>query len=355
MVRHVYSSQEYCDIHFIYGWSQGNATRALREYVRRFPERRRPDRRVFERTHRRLAEGTLFQGGVGRVPNVENDDDVLDVVRNNRRISVRNAASMLGLPASKVWRVLKRDGQHPYHFTTVQDLIEPIDPRKRLQFCQELLQRRQEAPNFFKRILWTDESTFTRNGIVNFHNDHIWSHENPHGKKTKAFQHKFSVNVWAGIIGDTLIGPIILPDRLNGENYLQFLRTVEPELLDDVPLATRQRGIIYQQDGAPAHYALAVRNWLNINYPDRWIGRDGPILWPPRSPDLTPLDFYLWGFMKAHVYAVRIETKEQLVDRIRQAGELARGNLRRIYMTDAIKGRLEACVRENGGHFEHLL
>ena len=56
--------------------------------------------------------------------------------------------------------------------------------------------------------------------------------------------------------------------------------------------------LLFQQDGAPPHWALHVRDWLNNNLADRWIGRGGPndrnITWPPRSPDLTPLDFYLW-------------------------------------------------------------
>ena len=45
----------------------------------------------------------------------------------------------------------------------------------------------------------------------------------------------------------------------------------------------------------PFHWALTVRESLNNSFPQRWIGRDGPIAWPPRSPDLTPLDFFFWG------------------------------------------------------------
>ena len=58
----------------------------------------------------------------------------------------------------------------------------------------------------------------------------------------------------------------------------------------------------FQQDGAPAHYGLIVRNWLDSKLPGRWIGRRGPIEWPARSTDLTPLDFYIWGYLKQKVY-----------------------------------------------------
>lgn len=60
--------------------------------------------------------------------------------------------------------------------------------------------------------------------------------------------------------------------------------------------------IVFQQDGAPPHFALRVRERLNEKFPGQWIGRGGPILWPPRSPDLSPLDFFLWGYVKDTVY-----------------------------------------------------
>ncbi|GFG36095.1 hypothetical protein Cfor_03668 [Coptotermes formosanus] len=58
----------------------------------------------------------------------------------------------------------------------------------------------------------------------------------------------------------------------------------------------------FQQDGAPPHYHRDVRKCLNTRFPGRWIGRAAPIPWPPRSPDLTPLDFFLWGIVKDRVY-----------------------------------------------------
>lgn len=57
------------------------------------------------------------------------------------------------------------------------------------------------------------------------------------------------------------------------------------------------------QDGAPAHWTLAVRNFLNENLPGGWIGRDSPFIrWPPRSPDLTVVDFFVWGHLKDRLY-----------------------------------------------------
>jgi len=49
----------------------------------------------------------------------------------------------------------------------------------------------------------------------------------------------------------------------------------------------------FQQDGAPPHFALTVRAYLDHTFPGRWIGRSGPLPWPPHSLDLTPCDFWL--------------------------------------------------------------
>jgi hypothetical protein len=60
--------------------------------------------------------------------------------------------------------------------------------------------------------------------------------------------------------------------------------------------------VIWQQDGAPPHYHMDVTRYLNKTFPGRWIGRGGYIPWPLRSPDLTPMDFSFWRFVKDNVY-----------------------------------------------------
>ena len=55
------------------------------------------------------------------------------------------------------------------------------------------------------------------------------------------------------------------------------------------------KNIYYPHDGAAAHKAINVNNWLNKNFSRQWIGCKGPTKCPPRFPDLTPLDFFLFG------------------------------------------------------------
>ncbi|GFX15777.1 DUF4817 domain-containing protein [Trichonephila clavipes] len=68
---------------------------------------------------------------------------------------------------------------------------------------------------------------------------------------------------------------------------------------------------IWQQNGALPHWHSSVRNWLNIIAHNQWTDRKEPpdkacITWPPRSPNLTPCDFYLWGLIKDYVYIPRL-------------------------------------------------
>jgi hypothetical protein len=51
----------------------------------------------------------------------------------------------------------------------------------------------------------------------------------------------------------------------------------------------------------------------------RWISRCGPLAWPPLSPDLTPLDFFLWSYVKNIIYQVKVNDLQNLKARIRDA------------------------------------
>ncbi|KAJ4435403.1 hypothetical protein ANN_18018 [Periplaneta americana] len=84
---------------------------------------------------------------------------------------------------------------------------------------------------------------------------------------------------------------------------------------EDTPLINRQH-IHFLHGGAPAHFSRTARRYLERRFPDRWIGRGGPIAWPPRSPDLNPLDFYLWGRLKSLVYSSPVPDLESLRNRI---------------------------------------
>ncbi|KAL3287437.1 hypothetical protein HHI36_001908 [Cryptolaemus montrouzieri] len=91
--------------------------------------------------------------------------------------------------------------------------------------------------------------------ITNLHNEHMYSVKNPH------HQNQFKINAWISVIDNFIIGPVVIPDPLNGEAYLNFLQETLPDLLDDIPLILRAE--MFMHDGAPPHFTLAVREFLH--------------------------------------------------------------------------------------------
>ncbi|EZA62615.1 hypothetical protein X777_07429 [Ooceraea biroi] len=112
----------------------------------------------------------------------------------------------------------------------------------------------------------------------------------------------------------------------------------------------------FMHDGAPAHFSRVARDHLNRNYGQRWIGRGGQVAWPPRSPDMNPLDFYLWGHVKSMVYRNAPNNIADLRQRIIHGFEDIRRDpnvFQRV--RDSFDRRIRACIRAEGGHFEHFL
>lgn len=355
-----FSNSEYADMHFIYGQADGNALEAVRRYQARYPNRRQPSANTFSRLHQRLHETGVLQpkfADCGRYRTqriTDAEDDILQMVDEDPSLSTRNIARDTGVSRHTVWRTLHENLLYPYHLQRVQ-CLRPEDYPRRVEFCEWLLQRHRQDQEFISKILFTDEATFTRRGIANYHNYHIWADENPHQTRNARFQEEFSINVWLGICGDHLIGPHLLPSRLSGVSFLSFLENDLPGLLEDLPLALRQT-MWFLLDGAPPHFAVAVRNWLNEHYRARWIGRNGAVDWSPRSPDLNMLDFYGWGTIKQIVYASEVNNAEELWQRVQAACAQIREDPETFArVRNSLVHRAETCVEVEGRHFEQLL
>lgn len=350
-----FSNSEYADFVFCYGKADGNSLAAQRMYAEAFPQRDVPHHTVFNSTFDRLRETGCVnkcRGDRTRGFQQNAEETVLAAVLQDPTTSVRKIAKTKEIPQSQVFRILKHHKLHPYHYTPVQSLHEG-DCEKRIEFCTLMLAKDTQNENFLKKILWTDESIFNREGITNFHNLHFYAQENPHKKLQTKHQNRFSVNVWAGLIGNCVIGPHFLPDRLNATLYMDFLQNELRDALDNLPLATLA-GITFQQDGCPVHSSIVVKNFLNSSFGTNWIGRNGPIKWPPRSPDLTPLDFYVWGRAKELVYNEEIISCNQLKRKIKEAFQTIQEEITLDVTTAEIRRRYVKCTTMHGSHFEHL-
>ena len=102
-----------------------------------------------------------------------------------------------------------------------------------------------------------------------------------------------------------IIGPIFLTDTINSERYRK--NVLEPFVAQ---LSEREiEHAWFQQDGATAHTAVKSLEFLDGIFANRVISRG---IWPARSPDLTPLDYYLWGELKGNVYENNPHTIDEL-------------------------------------------
>jgi hypothetical protein len=109
-------------------------------------------------------------------------------------------------------------------------------------------------------------------------------------------------------------------------------------------------------DGAPAHVSRAVRDVLSNTYHDRRIGSGGPIAWPPRSPDLNPLDLYMRRHLKTLMCATSVDNEQTLLHRTADACQNIR-NYPGIFehMPRSVMICVDLCTEPHGGQFEHLL
>lgn len=131
----------------------------------------------------------------------ENRERILQQVTDNPEGGIRGMKAQLNLSYYAVQRTLKEKKWHDYKLTRVQNL-HPRDNLNRLRFCRYILQRHRRDPNFLLNIVFTDESKFGNEGIWNNRNFHQWAPENPFLTHVAGFQNRFSLNLWAGMVGD---------------------------------------------------------------------------------------------------------------------------------------------------------
>lgn len=351
-----FTFEEKTDMLKLYFINGSDSNTALNEYVRLFPNRRIPHRTLFHRLEENLRQYGRIDGACRSYPNVDLETAILAYVSVDPYASSREVAMQCGTCKSYVLAALRKHGFKPLKIRRVHHIQEG-DLARRAAFCTWLLREKELDAESFARILWTDEASFTNQGWFNRKNTIHWSPHNVREARSGRPQIRFGFNVWCGLIGSKVIGPYIYQGTLTGPRYLEFLQNQFAGYIDDLPLALLQ-GMIFMQDGCPAHGSAAVMSYLQTQFPGRVLARNANIQWPARSPDLTPMDFYFWGKLKDVVYArllcEPLEDVDQLESWVREAiGQIPRFELRSA--TRSVHLRAQLCLAQNGGHFEHLL
>ena len=171
------------------------------------------------------------------------------------------------------------------------------------------------------------------------------------------FQGDNKIMSWAGIVdGKTLeicwmVDDEGCPETVTSACNLDMLKTqVWPEIRAYV---TRQQWW-WQQDSARPYTTNEVLDFVGRKFGGWVISRRSDIDWPVYSPDLNPLDFFLWGYVQSLVRRRKPKTIDELKEAVEDVAasipedmiRASAGNLRR---------HCEACLMVDGGHFEHFL
>ena len=193
---------------------------------------------------------------------------------NSPQKFVRRLSRELEISRQSVHNLLRKRNFKPY-IPRLFHALHDGDADQRVEFSEMFLDLMRNDENFQDKIWWSDEACYKLNGHINRHNCTYWSQENPQVILEKEVNVP-GINVGAAMSSNGIIGPFFFDASATGKRYLNMLETYF------FPQVQQQKDIYFEQDGAPAHYAHCVLEWLDINFNDKRIGRREPFEWPAR-------------------------------------------------------------------------
>jgi hypothetical protein len=273
-----------------------------------------------------------------------------EIIEEKSTSTLAEISNSVSLSKSTVHNILHSElGAKCYKVQTHQELYEE-DWDRRLEMSEKLLPI-IDNPDLENLIFFSDEATFHTSGRVHKQNFRIWGYEKPNYVQQEPL-HSPKINVWCAMSSNCIIGPYFFAEEtINSENYLNMLNNFFYPFLLKKRIATK---IIFQQDGASSHSSKKVTEWLNKKFPNKWIGRRSTLEWAPRSPDLTPLDFFLWGYVKQKVYQEPIANLEDLREKITNTiNSIQQQTIKNAFKE--VSKRLILIQQHNGAHIEQFL
>lgn len=235
-------------------------------------------------------------------------------------------------------RTIRRRLQLTFHLRAYKPAKKPRlsekNRRDRLTFCQRY---RHWTPSMWSRVMFSDETM-----IVQFRPNNRYVRRPPkqrHNQRytTTTVRNAPSAMVWGAICASGRCGLYIIPkgETVRAKNYLQIIQ-------EKVPTFMQIKGTdVFQHDGAPAHTAKIVKNWL----------RDCPFdvltPWPGQSPDLNPIE-NCWVKLKERVAAKQVSSYEELVGAIKSAWTMEIHPEYCEKLVSSMPRRIEACIAAGG-------
>jgi len=340
------------------------------DFQQKFPTSRIPSRQSVRDIAKKFDQSFTLEnqnkGHSGRKRTVRTTEAVQEVQRQlqaerdlasgDHRSSCRR--NQLDLSRATFHRIVKHDMNWMAYKLGKACEISERTKQMRLTMCQYLVSQPQ---CYFRRLLITDEAIFQLNGHVLNRGTNFCYSEARQGRPrhfvTQSIQNPQKIMVFAVMCGlDGKIFPYFFPPgtRLSSREYIATLdNTVLPDLkahYGPINYST----LIYQQDGAACHRSQEALRYLDREFQDRMLalGSHQGVDWSPSSPDLSPLDFYLWAELKKNVYKTPLPTNlDELANKILVAIEniMPQEVMKAIL---AMKKRAAKCIDAGRDYFE---
>ena len=227
-----------------------------------------------------------------------------------------------------------------YNIAVRKPLLTVKDRLNRLNWCRR---RQHWSIEQWSRIIFSDESNFE---VFN-RKGRVWVKR----LKNEKYLPKFitprlqggggSAGIWGCFSFAGTGVSNIYTGRINQHLYIT---TLENCLIPSAELLIGNSNYIFQQDGAPAHTANSVKEWLSQSNIEL-------LPWCPRSPDLNPIE-NMWAWMDHQMSRVRITSIEHLKEVLHQTWLTVPEDLCKK-LIESMPRRIKACIQNKGGHFRY--
>lgn len=263
------------------------------------------------------------------------------LVADNSNFSLRKAAPAVGVSTTTVRKILIDELHlYPYKYQTSQAL-KHTDYAKRVNFAEWFLSRPTNITQYF---IASDEAYFYLTEALNKQNNRVWSESRPYNR-IEVPLHPLNIHVWCAISAKRIFGPFYFEENVKAANYLEMLKTFFwPKVLRTV----EYKKYYFQQDGAAAHKSNIVQEWCGQRFGEKFMPKE---MWPPRSPDLNPCDYFLWGYLKSVAYNPYPKTIDDLKRNIeREIKKITPEMLKNVFSN--LEKRCKLVISKDGKHFE---
>jgi len=273
---------------------------------------------------------------------------VQDMIDEDPGRSMRSIARELEVSDSTIRRIVEEDLRYKsYALIKRGQFMNAATKERRLEKAKLLLTKLKHPQAPGQLIFFSDEKNFSQDQKVNWKNNR-WlcsdAEEVPIVMSTK-----FPATVMVlGVISNE--GDVMPPfffqkgERVNAACYINVLRTVVEPWMRQVAAG---RHFVFQQDGAPAHTANTTQDWLLTHLPEFWPKE----IWPPNSPDLNPLDYYVWGVCERDVNKHPHNNVDSVKAKITEVMQ-GMGRQEIVKACKRFRARIEAVIDNDGDFFE---